>query len=831
MRVNRSRSASCCAVGLAAAAVSLFALAAGGGESERTEPVAAASADAGVEPADAEVDPDAGTEPEPSEKRARPPLPVPLAVTVSGGVSLGAYQAGFLYYLSETIKKNPELVEYQVLTGASAGMINSLLALLSVGGEPQPDPQKNAFYRVWTGFLWEDLVDVERAPVFAMSSRAELKEAVDEVRELWRRGLSEETDIVLGATATRMRSVQTEVHEGLRVARQEEKFVFRVRGRGLGREPLVSNYADPRHTLRQPLLPFASPSELEARGESGNFDVLVEVLFATSALPMVFEAQRISFCTTPEGGVGDDEAIAALSCEEPTEAAEFADGALLDKWPLRLAYRTARAGLIEDEDGTVAWREVPILAADERPDDRLFFLYVDPEDSAYPPLPPPYAERGRGEDEKVGMFDQLGMFFGGYLVSNQARELYNLVEEHPEVRDRMRLAARDLPTASGLMANFFGFFDRKFRHYDFYLGMRGGRAFVESQLTSRVRSVTGVAHELELPEPPPGSEPSDSWRPYYCLRGFLDGDDRHPDACRGEEMRDFRILLQASLDRLHDHCRRLPEDEEIDHPRCREAFYGAPPPRVPGVPGAGAEDHWIKRQGETEFGYAMRLLEDYSFHFEDLGLDRDEASRAMFVIREELLYIVDEYGKKLPWGERQTVRVLAKPAFNFYKYAPPRAIVYLTAGKGAELGLSLAGRWIPSRWLRLNVGLQSQGLVQLASAVPNVLTLTPALGVELEVPQLNGPMVQLRGGARIGYQFSTTDGFTRRVCDAERFADDSVRCSAPVVQGVVSAAFYERIRLQIGVEWFPRWLPPTSRTKEHVWNGLIEVGWQWISPF
>jgi len=637
--------------------------------------------------------------------------------------------------------------------------------------------------------------------------------------------------MVLGATATRLSSVRTEISEGLSISRQEERFVFRVRGRGLGREPLVTNYVDPGSAIAQPLLPFVAPEEPRPGASRENFDVLVDVMFASSALPLVFEAQDIAFCLSggQTGATTDADVPAPPACPEPTERAAFADGALVDKWPLRLAYRTARAGLERGDEGRLVWRTVPDLDRSDAADEKLFFVYLDPEDATYPPSPPPTRESRRRSGQQAGLFEQLGLFFGGYLVSTQAKELYTLVEEHPEIRDRMRLASRDLPSASGLLFNFFGFFDSKLRSYDFFLGMRDARTFVESTLTSQVRRATGGPTRFALPEPA-DAEAASTWKPFFCLRRVLDGDARHPDACDGAELEDFRILLQASLDRLHDHCRRLPVDEAIDHPRCREAHAGAPPLRVHGVRDPGG-DHWQSRQGETDFGYVLRLLEEYEFHFADLGLDRDEAHRATGAMREELLRMIDQFGKKLPWGERQMVRVLGKPAVNFFRYAPPRVIIYLAAGKGAELGFSTTGKWVPSRWLRLNLALQGQGLVQLISSVPDVFVLTPLAGIELEIPRINGPMVQSRGGLRAGYQLSTNDGFHTGTCDTSRFADDPMRCSAPVFQGFLALGFYERIRLQIVGEWIPRWLPPADELDRHMLSWLLEVGWQWISPF
>ena len=46
------------------------------------------------------------------------------------------------------------------------------------------------------------------------------------------------------------------------------------------------------------------------------------------------------------------------------------------------------------------------------------------------------------------------------LRASQAKELYTLIDENPGIRERIDLSARDLPTASGMLANFFGFFDR-----------------------------------------------------------------------------------------------------------------------------------------------------------------------------------------------------------------------------------------------------------------------------------------------------------------------------------------------------------------------------------
>jgi hypothetical protein len=212
-------------------------------------------------------------------------------------------------------------------------------------------------------------------------------------------------------------------------------------------------------------------------------------------------------------------------------------------------------------------------------------------------------------------------------------------------------------------------------------------------------------------------------------------------------------------------------------------------------------------------------------------LDRDESWLAMSMIREQLAGDLDALVKKLPPRERIILRTIGKPALNFFKYQPPQAIIYLAGGMGAELGTSLSSRFVATRWLRFNIALQTRGLSQLISPAKNVWAATPLFGLELEIPQLSNAAFQFRLGARVGFQFSTGDRALRRDCDFGDFDNDAAQCSAPLGQALVVFSFYERIRVQGGLEWFPYFFPPMSRQDENRWNGFIEVGWQWISPF
>jgi hypothetical protein len=86
------------------------------------------------------------------------PTSLPISVTVGGGVSLGAYQAGLLYYVSETAKlaaekaesrEAPAPVSLVVATGASAGSVNALITLVGSCSARVENPEESPFWQTW----------------------------------------------------------------------------------------------------------------------------------------------------------------------------------------------------------------------------------------------------------------------------------------------------------------------------------------------------------------------------------------------------------------------------------------------------------------------------------------------------------------------------------------------------------------------------------------------------------------------------------------------------------------------------------------------------------
>ena len=96
-----------------------------------------------------------------SNQPALPSLSVPkrLAITISGAVSLGSYEAGVLYEVIHAVgchntdpaTLEPERIEIDVITGASAGGMTAAIAVQKLLFEAGSlaDPYDNSFYRPW----------------------------------------------------------------------------------------------------------------------------------------------------------------------------------------------------------------------------------------------------------------------------------------------------------------------------------------------------------------------------------------------------------------------------------------------------------------------------------------------------------------------------------------------------------------------------------------------------------------------------------------------------------------------------------------------------------
>ncbi|MDH3498333.1 MAG: patatin-like phospholipase family protein, partial [Gemmatimonadota bacterium] len=477
--------------------------------------------------------------PAPAAAQAPPgdslPATLSVALVISGGASLGVYEAGYLYVLGETLKR--EGIPLRVATGASAGSGNALFSALSSCGAPNGRPGADLGYRFWLSTSFADLFQpAASTPVSAFTARPGLDMMRRLVEEIWQRGLPVPCDVVLGIPVTKITPLDVPLRPGspLSAPRQLLRFTLRIRGRGLGRPPLIENVVDSGSRVPQLLLPLAPDPDA---GWRNNLERLIEVTAASGAFPYAFPPVRLGYCLYAA------EAIAAPACHVAEHADQFIDGGVFDNVPLRLA--SALAG----------------LAA--RPNDRTLFIYLDPDLRAYPL---PAAGAGDTLPQRPDNVFSYGVKLAD-AFQQQARktELFALLEERPEVLDSVLIATSRYPMASGFLANFFGLFEGEFRRFDFFLGMSDALHDLESwdaQLPTR-RGRRQLAALWFMPE----------WRPLRCLRGWTEPGGAGGEAvCGGAELRDLRVLAQVAMNRVYSSCRELSEQQRrapIAHVHCR----------------------------------------------------------------------------------------------------------------------------------------------------------------------------------------------------------------------------------------------------------------------
>jgi hypothetical protein len=373
----------------------------------------------------------------------------------------------------------------------------------------------------------------------------------------------------------------------------------------------------------------------------------------------------------------------------------------------------------------------------------------------------------------------------------------------------MQLTQNQLPTISSQLGAFFGFFERDFRELDFYLGMYDGlvsvRRVLEGTATSDAAEAR-LASEFPVLERPLRTDLPDGLKPFACL--LSQAEPRyagHAAACDGEALRNFRILLQVTLDRLHAACARTPEQDLPPQasPLCFAAARGKPRVQVRGVT-ALEGDRCGRIEAEQDFHHTLRLLGEYGFEYRDLGLSQAQSKYGQTKIRRTLLKMADTFASKQPTALSEALIAAAgRAGANTITYEPPRNWLYLTAGTAAELGASLLPFSWNESWARLNLALQISHWETIATPKRFTLALTPLIGPEVQLLFLSTTALQTMLGARVGYQAGWPDRAGVNGCGNDRVTSDARLCSQLVLQGYIAAALIERLRAQFVLEYFP----------------------------
>jgi hypothetical protein len=714
----------------------------------------------------------------------------PLSITVGGGASLASYEAGYLYLLAEDLKESGAF-ETKMVTGTSAGSANGLLAVLRSCLESNPFPSKDPGWLAWRDIGFWELVDTSRGPDHALFSTDAMAKSFEAARVLWKRGLPERCDVVLGVVVTRLAPREVDLQEGLVVSRIEANFVVRIRGRGPGKPPRLTNYPSRSLHLAQPLLALV-PDDDDPAAAGENFTQLRNLLFASAAFPLVFAPQPLQYCLSKPVPPGEQGTAKDLKCTVPDFEDLFVDGGMLDNGPLRLDWQMTEGQLFE-HDGRTRWLEPFTRPEGARAD--TFHLYLAPYMTAYPP------DLDEVDDPKdKGLLRQFLRLSVGFVEGARAKELYALAHEQPGLAPRMRLTMGQFPKASELLYAFGGFFEHDFRLFDFTLGMYDAWRGRKGEDPARAQV---VFDERRFERDP---EYRREWSRFACMLAVYEpGLERLAPACDGPDLDTFRILVQVSVDRLYDACqpeqRAQPGTLGHRHHHCSRAKVGEAAPRVPEVRELSARER-VRQPSETAFDFFMRLLGAYGFRFTDLGLARDNATLGRLAIRRELDVLVDSWAaSQASFTDRFLAKTGGRIALNNLQFSPPKFSMYFVLGTLAEYGVSVVPFGWRSHWFQVTAAFEVLDFVSLFNPGQQHVAFGLTAGPEFHLSFLSDAVVQSRLAVRAGVQLGTRDVFGSKAC--ADVSSDPRWCTTALLEAVGSVALLERLRMQLIWQTYP----------------------------
>jgi hypothetical protein len=297
------------------------------------------------------------------------------------------------------------------------------------------------------------------------------------------------------------------------------------------------------------------------------------------------------------------------------------------------------------------------------------------------------------------------------------------------------------------------------------------------------------------------------------------------EACAGDDLRDFRIVFQTSIERLWDTCSRLQQGNDAfdADPLCKRAHLGQPVQAVPFVEPL-PDDAWRMKEGENDAGYSMRLLAAHGFAFKDLGLTRAEAAKAPAVLRARFLEIGDDVASTQPSGEGLIVSTVVKMGADMVAYTPARFTMWAMYGRDPEIGISkgfeVGGVFVAP--VRFHAAVQFIGSDQILSSESGHFVGAALVGAEYLPTFWSNTRLQPSLLLRGGWMFSSKDEGGFGTCP-DTGNDTIGYCSRATVQAGVSATVLERIRLQVTGNWYP----PAASGQKNQWAIGPGIGVQW----
>ena len=363
---------------------------------------------------------------------------VNFSMVISGGVSLGAYEAGYNWAMIRMLselrnKKNGIHPKLRSLAGASAGSINALISAAYWCQKPS-NPKlntidNNLFYNTWVDLGLEDLIIKGRDATnkSTLFTRKTLKKKAASIiahleEPIYRKGC----EVPLGFSLTKAKPM-IEKFQGIEIKNQHFSVPFTFREKQGKIQILNKN------------MPKSSDFYLSIPGIENNLSKVIPVLFASSAFPGAFEQIKLDY-----------------EYDKKKYSSYFIDGGAYANLPLQLAIELNKRA--------------------------KKFLFIDPNNvrgknckNKCGVLCKESKKKKKNENEEIplGFFHSNGLPLLSSLDIFQSMKLYEAINRYfkNDPSYSLILSSRHHPITGEFLGHFGAFLDKNFRIYDYHVGI------------------------------------------------------------------------------------------------------------------------------------------------------------------------------------------------------------------------------------------------------------------------------------------------------------------------------------------------------------------------
>jgi predicted acylesterase/phospholipase RssA len=368
---------------------------------------------------------------------------VPYVLTISGGVSLGAYEAGLNWALTNYLKVSKNQIKngqrktvpprLSTVTGASAGSINGLLTVISwcVDDSKLNDKSEyrgsvtdNLFKEIWVDVGLDGLLPKDPnqyKDTDGLFSRIPFNTPLDKVREIMSEKIFEPgCAIPFGITVTDEAPKTIEI-AGISVNNQRHFIPLLLKSDEDGSAAFYAypvDQSDPNYGNVIYLPPENKPTANQTRYKTG-IDQVIQAVLASSAFPVAFGRVQLDYCSPPaiDGYLELANPQATHNCpgSYSPQTAVFVDGGVFDNIPLGSA-----KALAEEHLSNTARRSNYIFMD---PDNRRHLSQGSGTHSTGPTVK---NNNTRPDFVSYNLIDQL-KFIGGAVLTARNYELYKVM--------------------------------------------------------------------------------------------------------------------------------------------------------------------------------------------------------------------------------------------------------------------------------------------------------------------------------------------------------------------------------------------------------------------